>query len=237
MQFQCSKKHSTHFQVSRAIPSVVAMAMSQLAMELIQDLKLNSEATEETYVKIHLDAAEDKVSDEKDCPIPGTEFVGVGKYFKGKDTKTTYREVYEKDKGYIQWIRNHVDTKKSSVAMKRFRLYIECRDNQKKGRLRHQLSTSSQDKDQMPKQPYMPMKMSKSLEEVENRRRGREGYGWSSQASDKVMDIDEWDKISEGTVTLEQIQVMEMEAKEQHEVYMQQLKNMADLVKSKKHEG
>ena len=124
MQFQCLNKHLALFPVSRAVSSVLAMAMSQLAMELIQDLKLSNEATEETYVKIHLDAAEDSLSDERNCPIPGTEFVGIGKYFKGKHTMTTYRQVDEKDKGYIQWIRNHMDAKKSSVAMKRFRLYI-----------------------------------------------------------------------------------------------------------------
>ena len=61
-------------------------------------------------------------------------------------------------------------------------------------------------------------------------------YGWSSQASDKGIDIDEWDKISEGTVTLEQIQAMESAAKEQHEIYLQQLKYMADQIKSKTQE-
>ena len=113
--------------------------------------------------------------------------------------KLTMWEVYVQDKEYLQWIRTHVDHKKSGVEMKRLRLYIECMDTNKKERLMRERPRGSTQ--QMPIRPKA--KMSPRVPGATSIRRHREGGGWgqerTSQNPMEWNDEDDWDEVTEGT--------------------------------------
>lgn len=76
-----------------------------------------------------LDAVPDHPSDALRCQMRGKE----GKYAKRGEVKSVAKQ-YESDKGYMEWIRNHINSK-SSMEMQRLRIYIYQRDAQKKEQL------------------------------------------------------------------------------------------------------
>ena len=80
-----------------------------------------------------LDAAPDHPSDDLRCQMHGDTIIKEGKYAKRGEMKSVAKQ-YESDKGYMEWIRNHINSK-SSMEMQRLRIYIYQRDAQKKDRL------------------------------------------------------------------------------------------------------
>ena len=94
---------------------------SQLAKELMDDLLQEEANPTEFFATSRLDEESDWSEDEPECPLMGTDLC-------------EYAQVYQEDKGYVQWIRSHITTK-SCAGMKKLRLYIECVDTAKKERL------------------------------------------------------------------------------------------------------
>lgn len=193
--------------------------LSPFAKELMEDLALSMTRTQDEFVKERLDVDSDVSEDEKGGPVCGQEILTQGKYGKDKNQKkTTFKEVYRQDKNYIQWIRAHVDLK-SSAPMKRFRLYVEWVDTQKKLRIQKKWNPGQGSSEQMPVPPMsMTLKNNKAdhqksaynqavdqaandilkrLDEMgqSSRRRHREGGGWGDQKTreNPMDDEEEWE--------------------------------------------
>jgi hypothetical protein len=173
--------------------------MSSLARELMDDLELDRQQTQESYAKSQLDTVIDLYEDGDGCPIPGTEMCRVGKY----KNKMTMWEVYSQDKSYLQWIRTHVDHKKSGTEMKRLRLYIEYMDTNKKERIKRERPRGSTQ--QLPIRPRA--KASPRVPGTTSIRRHREEGEWTegrpSQnqmewSAEEDWDQESWDQITEG---------------------------------------
>ena len=90
-----------------------------------------------------LDMMEDKETDGIGLPVDGSVFPKEGKYKKGKQLMNmTMHEVYKRDKSYVDWVRNHINTE-SSREMQYFKLYVLTRDQQKRQRLTNELGAPS----------------------------------------------------------------------------------------------
>ena len=76
----------------------------------------------------------DLEADNQGLPVTGDLIPKEGKYRKGPE-RVSLSEIYINDKGYVEWIRNHIDTR-SSLEMQKLKLYILTRDEKKKERLR-----------------------------------------------------------------------------------------------------
>lgn len=195
---------------------------SPLALELMQQLEMKDRPAGEVYAETQLDIASDREEDEASTPIPGCEKVGVGKYFLGKRKTThTLKMIYEEDKDYLDWVRSHVDPKKSGVAMKRLRLYVECRDQAKKERLMKKYAMEhppklTEDNDQMPVVPKA----------AKEKRRPREGEGWGTPFVTGQMELEEWEPV-DGPPTIEQMMMRAAQAKAEHEILVKHMEMLA----------
>lgn len=164
MRFQCSSLVNTKKKSHRSLRE--AMPLSQLAKELMEELN-QEDAPSGKYVLKQVDLMPDLSEDEAESPISGGEIMLTGKH-KGK---MTLRQVYMEDKDYVQWARDQPGTNWTK-EMKRFRLYIECRDQTKMSRLG--MNTEERKKTQMPK---LPQNMAKTKAAPKKQARPREGDG------------------------------------------------------------
>ena len=80
-----------------------------------------------------LDAVPDHPSDALRCQMHGDTIIKEGKYATRGEAKSVAKQC-ESDKGYMEWIRNHINSK-SGMEMQRLRIYIYQRDAQKKEQL------------------------------------------------------------------------------------------------------
>ena len=86
----------------------------------------------------NLDAWSDHPHEDEplDCPVSGVTLLTVGKYCRKQQNRIPVSEIYMKDKGYVKWIRDHIEEgPQTSKCMKKMRLYVEMRDNQKSQRV------------------------------------------------------------------------------------------------------
>ena len=183
MPYQCSSLvRALGCTVSGIQP--IAMPKSPLAKELLNELKEAETHQEVTYVGTQIDQVPDLSEDEGDCPISGEELIQTGKY-KGKKTMC---EVYMDDKSYINWVRQHIN-KASRKEMIRLRLYVECRDENKKERMKEMKDMKKNLMNQMPKTPMRAAKAKMGAKKSHL----REGDGWGEPESQFSMDMEEWE--------------------------------------------
>lgn len=77
----------------------------------------------------------DMNEDGRNLPVDGATIIKDGKYGTSKKSPMCLRDVYTKDKKYVQWVRDHISIQ-SAKDMQRLKLYIMTRDDNKKDRLR-----------------------------------------------------------------------------------------------------
>ena len=154
MPFQCFPHHDRTVTMSEArsaqdlqgngrrrCPAAVwSVAMSkvevsELARKMMTSLNIDKKGAKVIIEKPDLDDAGDKDEDEPGHPIPGTMTMTCGKYGKARRDVSS---IYRMDKGYVQWVRAHINTE-SAEPMKKLRLYIECRDIKKSARLEQEV--------------------------------------------------------------------------------------------------
>ena len=109
---------------------------SPLVQELTAVLEARYQAEAEVAQAkqaMDLDSQADLAGDEPEDAKP----LGDSKLESGKCQGMRMRDVYQLDKTYVTWVREHVTpaSKKYTVKMVEFRLYIELRDLQKSKRL------------------------------------------------------------------------------------------------------
>ena len=75
-------------------------------------------------------------------PISGMDVLDLGKFHQ---TAPTFAEVYVTDKGYVGWCRAHINVK-SAEKMRKFRLYVEMRDQKKRCRLQEEIKKAANKK-------------------------------------------------------------------------------------------
>ncbi|CAE7603031.1 unnamed protein product [Symbiodinium sp. CCMP2592] len=109
--------------------------VSELARKMMTSLNIDEKGAKVIIEKPDLDDAGDKEEDEPGHPIPGTMTMTCGKYGKARRDVSS---IYQMDKGYVQWVRAHINTE-SAEPMKKLRLYIECRDIKKSARLEQEV--------------------------------------------------------------------------------------------------
>ena len=126
--------------------------------------------------------------------------VDVGKY--ARMTEMTMGKAYVTDKKYVKWVRHNIKTEGSTPGMRKFRLYVELRDQTKSERI-HGTMGLGMTGTQMPV-PAMPKRMAKSKAAPSdprahqgymtppsvNHRRPREGEGWGAEMPENPMGAD-----------------------------------------------
>ena len=80
-----------------------------------------------------LRASPDHPDDDIRGQVHGETIIKDGKYAKRGEVMTVAKQ-YESDKGYVRWVRSHINSK-SSMEMQKLRIYIFQRDAVKKERL------------------------------------------------------------------------------------------------------
>jgi hypothetical protein len=110
--------------------------MSPLAKRLMESLSTEDNVD---FNKLdNLDAWSDHPHEDEplDCPVSGLTLLTVGKYGRKQQDRIPVSEIYMKDKGYVKWIRDHIEEgPQTSKCMRKMRLYVEMRDNQKNQRI------------------------------------------------------------------------------------------------------
>lgn len=96
---------------------------------------------------------------EEDSPrheqMSGSMLLMAGKY---KGQNVTMRGAYCEDKGYLDWIRTHIN-EKSALPMRILKGYTEMRDQKKAVRLEREQTDPHAKQKQMPRVPRMPSRM------------------------------------------------------------------------------
>jgi len=142
--------------------------------------------------------------------------VDVGKY--ARMTEMTMGKAYVTDKKYVKWVRHNIKTEGSTPGMRKFRLYVELRDQTKSERI-HGTMGLGMTGTQMPV-PAMPKRMAKSKAAPSdprahqgymtppsvNHRRPREGEGWGAEMPENLMDTQEWEQITEDPDATDELQ-------------------------------
>ena len=171
--------------------------MSALAQQLMQTLDFTEEITVTAEL---LDRLSDCSEDEPEVPVSGQEMMKTGKY----QNKSTMAEAYTTDKKHVKWVRNNVKAETSGQEMRRYRLYVEMRDQMKTKRIVENQDYKKNSQHPIVKKgltaksaasPQMIAKKSGGYSSTEmppeeGRRRGREGSGWINEMSGHEM---EWD--------------------------------------------
>ena len=165
--------------------------MSPLAQRLMDSLDAENKMD---FSKLdNLDAWSDHPHEDEplDCPISGLTILTVGKYGRKQQDRIPVSEIYMKDKGYVKWIRDHIEEgPQTSKCMKKMRLYVEMRDNQKSQRImmamRSEASASGSQQVIVPKMGAVAK--TKALSTPSRVRKQR----------DTDMELAEWEPIAEG---------------------------------------
>jgi hypothetical protein len=142
-------------------------------------------------IQEEIDRYSDHEEDEPMKPVHGQEVMKAGKY---KNTHNM-EYAYTQDKKHLKWVRSNIQPQGSSPEMRRYRLYVEMRDQKKSQRL---LSRMEQQRPVAPQPKTHVAAMTtakakaKSVEPASSRRREREGEGWSHEMTAMEMDYDEY---------------------------------------------
>eukprot|EP00435_Cladocopium_sp_Y103_P061432 s737_g23.t1 len=148
-----------------------------------------------------MDRWSDHSEDEPGVPINGQEMMKAGKF---KD-RATMEHAYITDKKHLKWVRSNVQPQGSSAEMRRYRLYVELRDQIKMQRVTECLTMSKSTK-QMPKLPvsskskacpmtppaagYVNQAPPCTPWSQTSRRRPREGQGWTHEHMRSEMEME-----------------------------------------------
>lgn len=201
---------SVRMSVSKMTPYASSSA-SPLALRLMESLEMDKPDPAKVAmdnIDLFSDHSEDDPAEE--CPVKKEAILTAGKYGKKVADRIPVGDTYLTDKGYCQWVRDHVVDGKSFVAdMRKLRLYIEMRDNKKRARVRATSTTFSPPSPQALVTPKIKAKAktspapTRSIPEMPKgiTRKDREGTGWSSH--DREMEIEEWESVS-----FDQVQVL-----------------------------
>jgi hypothetical protein len=199
----------------RSAMSRTALTMSPLARQLAESLEFDR--TENGFVdKEELDQWSDHETDEPKVPVSGRTKFDVGKY--ARMTEMTMGKAYVTDKKYVKWVRHNIKTEGSTPGMRKFRLYVELRDQTKSERI-HGTMGLGMPGTQMPV-PAMPKRMAKNKAAPSvprahqgympppsmNHRRPREGEGWGAEMPENPMDMQEWEQITEDPDATDELQ-------------------------------
>lgn len=97
-----------------------------------------------------LDDLPDLDVDNKGNPVNPADIMKDGKYGKkwSEINKPCYDVIYRTDKGYVGWVRSHINVK-SSKEMQKLKLYIMHRDQMKKTRVEAEKQQQEMEKKQM----------------------------------------------------------------------------------------
>ena len=101
---------------------------------MLETLKKEETEVNEKNVDNHPDNSMDVLGN----PVSAKTIMACGKH-KGME----FYKIYVDDKNYIKWVRTHINDKSAS-EMKKFRVFVEFTDVQKKDRLQNQHSDLQQ---------------------------------------------------------------------------------------------
>jgi hypothetical protein len=168
--------------------------MTSLAQQLMGSL----EKEEQNGISIQeLDRQPDVSGDEPEYPVSGREMMQAGKF----KEKSTMAEAYL-DKSHVKWVRNNINVQ-SGAEMRRYRLYVEMRDQVKMQRIhreregrveaaRRQMPKTRAGSSTVTKAKAKPAPVRFNLDPM-SQRRGREEDGWATEMSGYEMDMEEWE--------------------------------------------
>eukprot|EP00435_Cladocopium_sp_Y103_P043962 s1603_g12.t1 len=168
-----------------------------------------------------IDRYSDHSEDEPEKPVNGQELMKAGKY---KNTNTM-DYAYTKDKKHLKWVRSNVQPQGSSPEMRRYRLYVEMRDQKKIQRINQNMDYQCPVVPKPKGQPASKMTPKAKAKQVmrepplRSRRREREGEGWSHEMSATEMEYEE-DKTWAFLEEMEQAENEEQMSKMWHEIVM-----------------
>lgn len=125
----------------------------------------------------------------------------VGKHGRTAKSRIPMSQIYEQDKRYIGWVRDHIhEEAHATPCMLKLRLYTEMRDAQKKNRIMNQGTPHQNQGPLMPHRIDAGIPKSKAQAKAKMGVRGRrqvrktrEGSGWNLNSSS--MDTDAWEAI------------------------------------------
>lgn len=106
--------------------------MTPFAQEMLSSLDQTEDRKKNVDI---LDRMSDHSEDEPHEPISGQEVMKSGKF---KD-RATMKVAYVSDKKYLKWVRNNIKMD-SGEDMRRYRLYVEMRDQMKEARIQQQVN-------------------------------------------------------------------------------------------------
>ena len=132
-------------------------------------------------------------------PVYEQEVMKAGKYKNAHNMEYAYTQ----DKKYLKWVRSNIQPQGSSPEMRRYRLYVEMRDQVKMQRIhreregrveaaRRQMPKTRAGSSTVTKAKAKPAPVRFNLDPM-SQRRGREGDGWATEMSGYEMDMEEWE--------------------------------------------